>query len=261
MNASEAAARSPSVTISIVSHGHGAQLQALLQDCARLALSDRIVVTCNVPELALQIPAGLRDRVVRISNARPLGFGANHNQAFTKCDTPLFCVLNPDVRVTENPFPFLVQALSDPRVGLVAPSVVTPSGLIEDSQRRFPTWRSLVAKSLGGTDGRYTLDRASPPVPVDWVGGMFMLFRTEVFAALQGFDERYFLYYEDVDICARMWKAGYQALACPQTSIIHDARRASRHDWQHRRWHAQSMLRYFAKHWLRLPRTTGPDSP
>ncbi len=248
-----AAAPRPSCTISIVSHGHGAQLQALLQDCERFALPGRIVVTSNVPEAQLQIPPRLRDQVVHIENTQPLGFAANHNQAFAQCDTPLFCVLNPDVRLTEDPFPLLEQTLSDPAVGLAAPCVATPNGSIEDSVRRFPTIRGLVIKSLGGADGRYRLDRASTPVQVDWVGGMFMLFRAEAFAAVRGFDERFFLYYEDVDICARLWKAGYQVLACPQMSVIHDARRASRHDWQHRRWHAASMLRYFAKHWGRLP--------
>lgn len=80
-----------------------------------------------------------------------------------------------------------------------------------------------------------------------------MLFRSEDFRRLQGFDEKFFLYYEDVDICARAWKSGMKVLACPSVSVIHDAQRASRRNLQHMKWHAASMMRYFWKHAGRLP--------
>jgi GT2 family glycosyltransferase len=61
---------------------------------------------------------------------------------------------------------------------------------------------------------------------VDWVAGMFLLIRTEAFRALGGFDEGFHLYYEDVDFCARAWKAGWKVQVHPEVSVIHDAQRA-----------------------------------
>jgi N-acetylglucosaminyl-diphospho-decaprenol L-rhamnosyltransferase len=89
----------------------------------------------------------------------------------------------------------------------------------------------------------------------DWVAGMCMFFDSAVFRALKGFDEGFFLYYEDVDICARVWRSGSVVVACPAASVTHDAQRASRRQWRHMRWHAQSMARYFWKYGWRLPKT------
>ena len=86
---------------------------------------------------------------------------------------------------------------------------------------------------------------------------MFMLFRAEAFFRVGGFDEDFFLYYEDVDICTRLWKDGSRVLACPGAQVIHEARRASRRNVRYMRWHAASLLRYLGKYWLRLPKTEG----
>jgi N-acetylglucosaminyl-diphospho-decaprenol L-rhamnosyltransferase len=106
---------------------------------------------------------------------------------------------------------------------------------------------------LGGGGGRYSFEVGDETFDADWVAGMFMLFRADDYRALGGFDEGFFLYYEDVDICARLWKAGRPVLACPKAQVIHDARRASRQNLRYMRWHAGSMARYLGKHWLRLP--------
>ncbi len=88
----------------------------------------------------------------------------------------------------------------------------------------------------------------------EWVAGMFMLFRSRDFQDLGGFDEQFFLYYEDVDICVRAWQKGMRILACPQVSVIHDARRDSRRSLRHLRWHLGSMARFLWKHRGPLPR-------
>jgi N-acetylglucosaminyl-diphospho-decaprenol L-rhamnosyltransferase len=135
--------------------------------------------------------------------------------------------------------------------------VVSPGGLHEDSWRHFPTLTSLLRKALGMGDGSYRLPGDGRHFSPEWVAGMFMLFRSDVFRRLGGFDEDFFLYYEDVDICARLWKSGYRLLACPAVSVVHDAQRDSHRKWRHLRWHLGSMARYFAKHWGRLPRCAG----
>ena len=249
----------PAVTVSIVSHGQGNQVAALLDDLGRLQLDVDLIVTVNVPEPRPAVPQSLATRTRWLANASPRGFAANHNAAFRQCATPFFCVVNPDIRLHGDAFALLASHLSDPKIGVVGPAVLDVNGQIEDSVRRFPTLGGLAVKLLGQNDGRYSFGLGDKPFDADWIGGMFMLFRSSAFAAVGGFNEKFFLYYEDVDICARLWKAGYRVLACPSVSVVHDAQRTSRHDWRYRRWHAQSMLRYFAKHWLRLPRPSGPD--
>lgn len=214
------------------------RLVAELRRCPQLT---RIVLTRNIPE-----SSALRDDgfVEVVENAAPQGFGANHNAAFGRCREPFFCVLNPDIELPANPFPALLQALDADVVALAAPLILTPDGAIEDSVRRFPTLTSLLRKALGGADGRYPITAGAAPFCVDWVAGMFMLFRAAAFTRLGGFDAAYFLYYEDVDICQRARRAGMQVAVCPSVSAVHDARRDSHRNLRHLRWHLSSMLRY-----------------
>jgi N-acetylglucosaminyl-diphospho-decaprenol L-rhamnosyltransferase len=85
------------------------------------------------------------------------------------------------------------------------------------------------------------------------VAGMFLLFRAEAFRDVGGFDAKFHLYYEDVDICARLWKSGWKVMCDPGVTVVHEAQRASRHNFRYMRWHAASMARYFGKHLGRLP--------
>ncbi|MBK7674964.1 MAG: glycosyltransferase family 2 protein [Candidatus Accumulibacter sp.] len=214
----------------------------------------QIILTLNVPE-SVALPDDAR--VTVIGNAEPKGFGANHNAAFAVCTQTFFCPLNPDIEFDRNPFPILCAALEDNRVALVAPLVRSPDGKIEDSMRRFPTPSALLIKALGGKDGRYVVRHDQANFSPEWVAGMFMLFRSCDFQDLGGFDERFFLYYEDVDLCARVWEKGLKILACPQGCVIHDAQRESRRRLRHLRWHLASVARFFWKHWGRLPRVPG----
>lgn len=229
------------ITLSAVSHGQASLVQRLLQDITSLGRVDlQVILTVNVPETLP--PAAAAAEVIR--NSRPRGFGANHNAAFSRARGEYFCVLNPDIRLPQDPFPALLAELADPGVGVVAPRIVDASGRPEDSVRRFPTVGSLLRKLVSGRPGPdYTFDAA--PVAVDWVGGMFMLFPRAAFERVRGFDERFFLYYEDVDICRRLHGAGYRVLATPRASAVHEAQRASRRNPRHMAMHARSMLRYF----------------
>lgn len=235
------------VTVSIVSHGHRILLDALISDLAAFPEVAQVVLTYNVPEPDVQYVDG--QTLLTLRNSRPKGFGENHNRAFEHARTPYFAVLNPDLRLPENPFPRLLQCLQERDAALVAPAVVGLSGAIEDSAREFPALADLARKAFGAYDGRlhYRVGDAAREVP--WVAGMFMLFRCRDFDALNGFDERFFLYYEDVDLCARAWSVGRSVVLCPSTHVVHDARRASRRNVRHMLWHARSMARYFRKHW------------
>lgn len=243
------------VTVSIVSHGHGAMVWSLVDCLLALPEAPRLIVTLNIPEA---VPAGIEDRAVLISNSTPKGFGANHNAAFAQCDTPFFCVLNPDIELIDNPFPALCAQLETVSAGLCAPLILGADGAIEDSVRPFITpWR-MVLRKLGGVGGGPVPVIEGPPVYPDWVAGMFMLFDSQAFRQVQGFDTAYFMYCEDTDICTRLWQACLPVVVCPAAQVIHHAQRASRRSLQHLRWHVASMLRYIARYWGRLPRTPRP---
>ena len=231
--------------ISIVSHRQGELVGRLLRDLKHVSppLEAEIVVTLNVDEAAPDPKEhGLPVRLIR--NRSPRGFAANHNAAFRSARSRWFCVLNPDLRLAANPFPLLLSLLSIPGHALVAPAVVNASGMIEDSARKMPTPRSILWKAL---TGRAPIDYElrDELVYPDWVAGMFMLFDSGAFAENRGFDERYFLYYEDVDLCCRLRLSGRRIVLDPRVRVVHDARRASHRDLRYLRWHLSSMLRFF----------------
>lgn len=234
------------VSVSVVSHLQIKLVAQLLCDLDMHCSGSRLelVLTLNMDE---DLPFGLDDfsfPIKLIRNQTAKGFGSNHNQAFRQASGRYFCVLNPDIRLENNPFDALVSCFSDSDVGVVAPLVLGPDGTIDDSARRFPTPFSIFFKALG----RYKdIDYAIGEMPFhpDWVGGMCLLFLHTVFEQLGGFDERYFLYYEDVDICARLRLLGYDVLLNPQAKVTHHAQRTSRRNLTYLRWHFKSMMRFF----------------
>lgn len=243
------------VTVSIVSHGHGAMVWSLVDCLLALPEAPRLIVTLNIPEA---VPSEVEARVTLIRNLHPKGFGSNHNAAFLQCETPFFCVLNPDIELIGDPFPVLCAQLRLARAGLCAPLILGADGAVEDSVRPFMTpWR-MVLRKLGVVSGYPLPIIGGPLVHPDWVAGMFMLFDTQSYRQVGGFDMAYFMYCEDTDICTRLWQAGLPVVMCPTAQVIHHAQRASRRSLRHLRWHVASMLRYFARYRGRLPRTARP---
>ena len=236
-----------SVTLSIVSHRHNVMVNLLLRDVARHCDGEVcVVLTENVHDAVSISTEDLPFSVEKIVNVSPKGFGANHNAAFRHCRTPLFCVVNPDVRLASNPLAQLSRTLEDKSVGVVGPVVRNSSGTVEDSARIFPTLHFLLRKALTKYAGpAYPIDQG--PVRVDWVAGMFMLFRAETYEAIGGFDEAYFLYYEDVDICRRLHARGFAVVYDPRAEIIHDAQRASRGNLSLALHHLRSVLRFLSR--------------
>ncbi len=234
------------VTVSVVSHLQGPLVRQLLADLSAYCASRvEMLLTVNMPE---QLPFGedeFRMPIRIIRNSAPKGFGANHNAAFRLAQGETFCVVNPDIRLRHDPFPPLIDAVRPKGVGVAAPLVEDPDGGTEDNARRFPTARSLVLKALGSAP-RLDYEIGTTPFSPDWVAGMFMVFRSEVFAALRGFDERYFLYYEDVDLCRRLRRAGLDVRLVPAARVVHCAQRASRRSIRHVRWHLSSIYRFLA---------------
>lgn len=235
-----------SVTVSVVSHGQIGMVVELFADMAKHCAtpSIEVILTLNFPE---ELPFSESDfpfalRVIR--NPCPKGFGENHNQAFEMAQGAFFCVMNPDISFDNNPFPVMLDCLEDSSAGVAAPVVRSELGKIEDSARRFPSPFKIICKAFGKCKNiEYVI--GDEPVYPDWAGGMFLLFPRLVFERLGGFDQRYFLYYEDVDICGRLRLLGYEVVVSPRASVIHHAQRSSHRNLKYLRWHLKSMMRFF----------------
>lgn len=233
----------PMFTISVVSHGQGRLVRRLLKDLSTRT-GFELILTINIPEDEgfLMACKGLPVTVVR--NATAKGFGANHNAAFARCKTPWFAVLNPDLRLPDDPFPLLLEMASGLRnPGVVAPRIVDSSGHTEDSVRSNPTPWSLVGRVFSRRIGRADQASQAGETGFYWLAGMFLIFSSEAYRQVGGFNERFFLYYEDYDVCARLRRAGFTVAVNQQARAVHDAQRSSRRSLRPLGWHLTSVLR------------------
>lgn len=233
---------------------------------------DAVVVTCNSADdlarlTACELLTGDLRRLVVVDNASTdrsrevaaeagatvvarqttRSYGAAANAGVTHCEGPVFALLNPDIRFIETAtVARLLRAFADPRVAVVAPGLQLPDRSLQDSARMVPTpmelvLRRLVHRSRGAV-------RGSGEVP--WVTGAFVLIRRTAFDELSGFDERFPLYFEDVDLCVRMWRAGWKVVYLPEILAHHGHRADSRRSLlaTATRRHLVAAARFYAKH-------------
>jgi GT2 family glycosyltransferase len=169
------------------------------------------------------------------------GFAAGINRAARRATQALLLILNPDVELRGPVVGALAACLnSHPRAAIAGGLVRESDGSVQASARRFPD----LTTAFGGRTSWLT--RVVPGNPltrrnlastnvqagcaeVDWVTGAFMMVRRDVFELLGGFDERFFMYWEDSDLCLRALKAGWKTMYEPRAEVIHFTGRASRH--------------------------------
>jgi len=225
------------VTVSVVSHAQSGQVKLLLQDLDRhcRAVIDRAIVTCNVPEPLPFSSDGFGFPVDVIVNAQPKGFGANHNQAFQRCASDWFLIVNPDVRIASDVLGGLLARATE-RDAILAPQEVDSNGAWLDGVRGPITPWELLRR-------RVFKRPVNSPQRGGWVKGMFMLVRAPAFRQVRGFDERFFLYGEDADLCARLMLAGWRITHVPEVVVMHEWQRGSRRSWRYLRWHSASLIR------------------
>jgi GT2 family glycosyltransferase len=235
--------RQPGVTLSVVSHGQRDLVRRLLRDLHRLQPSAlrRVILTLNVQEAEPVMPALAGCDVLVLRNSQPLGFGANHNQAFRHCETEWFAVLNPDLGI-EVDFVGRLLLVAGPKDGLLAPQILEVDGTPADAVRRLVT----PARALRRRFGRFgDVQSDRQPAVYDWIAGMCLLLRSQAFEAVGGFDPRFFMYCEDADLCLRLQLEGWQIRRIEDVPVIHAAQRASRRSARHLGWHVASLV----KHW------------
>lgn len=237
----------PLLSLSIVSHGHGRMISALLEDLANTSWNSghsfEVIITLNIPEDETWLEQNFGFPLTVLRNQTPKGFGYNHNVAFSVSRGTNFAVLNPDIRLGSFQIAPLLLALANPEIGVVAPLILGPDDSYQDSARHFPTLRRLLKrKLLRQRQLDYAISNGTQQV--EWLAGMFLLFRATVYKDICGFDQRYFMYMEDVEICRFLQRRGLKVLWVPSVSVVHDAARASQYNFSHLRWHIASIVRY-----------------
>lgn len=193
-----------------------------------------------------------------IFNGKNLGYGAAHNIAIRESiydDIPFHLVINPDIIITSETLPTLLQFMQQyPEVGIVAPKVTYPNGELQYLCKLLPTpWnvfgrRFLPQKWMQKSNERYELRHTgyNRPMNVPYLSGCFMLLRTEAVRKVRLFDERFFMYPEDIDLTRRIHR-DYLTVFYPDTTIIHQHEKASYHSPKMLWIHVVNMCRYFNK--------------
>lgn len=237
----------PLISISVVSHGDEGALRNMLDTLARHESADQIqlLVTDNLRDHLGDIPPTPWQSVVMLRPDRARGYAANHNAAFQRASGPYFCVVNPDVLFLEAVFPQLIRRVDKGEGQIAAPLIVDSKGVVQDSFRKLPSPWELVRRRVG-LSAAVAQPASGALLHPDWIAGTFMLLRRETFADLGGFDSRFRLYFEDVDLCTRARLLGLVVLVDTGLRLGHDPRRASRRPGVQLFWHVQSAFRFFS---------------
>ncbi len=203
---------------------------------------------------------------VRIhQNPRNLGFGAAANRGASLWEAPYILFLNPDVVPQPGSWVRLWETMEEhPSAGMVVPKLVNPDGSLQYSCRRFYRWSTLILR-------RFPWNRIWPDHPaiqqhmmrewahlemreIDWALGAAMFVRRAALSGQDFFDPRFFLYFEDVDLCFRLRQCGWRVLYDPTSVMVHQHRRESAgrvfHPVKFR--HFFSLVKFLLKHHFRL---------
>jgi N-acetylglucosaminyl-diphospho-decaprenol L-rhamnosyltransferase len=221
-----------------------------------------VVVSYNVRDLLLRCHRSLREdgvkRIVVVDNAsadgtpaalagepdidlvaleRNLGFAGGANHGVARTDTPYLALVNPDEVVEPGCTAVLVEALErDPELAVVGPRITTPDGRVYPSARRFPDLLDAAGHAFlylvwpnNPFSRRYRMvdwDHASAR-EVDWVATTHVVVRRTAWDQVGGFDDRYFMYMEDVDLCWRLRRAGWKVGYEPGATVVHEIGRST----------------------------------
>ena len=178
------------------------------------------------------------------------GFGANHNTVIRATSGRYVYVLNEDTTADDWAFDRVLAYLdAHPRVAVLGPRLVYPSGALQDSAWRFPT--PLVSTLGLLTVGKVGIKQSGGDVPraVDWVMGAALVLRREALDQVGLFDEEFFLYSEEVDLQFRLRRAGWEVHYFPAATVVHHESQFSA-EIPERRIHEmwRSRHRYWRKH-------------
>lgn len=231
--------------------------QPLVQELLRSSSVHGIYLVDNSPE-----PIAGRTwspRVHYIHTGKNLGYGAAHNIAMRETiydEVPFHLVMNSDIIVSAQAVDNLIGVMqSDGLIGQLMPRVVDVNGNLQYLCKLLPTPFDLLRRILFGSRGRDSRRNArfelrhldhSRPINAPYLSGCFMLLRTEALLKAGLFDERFFMYPEDIDLTRRIHR-DFLTLYYPSETIVHAHRRASYHSIRMLWVHTVNIVRYFCK--------------
>ncbi|ATF49055.1 dTDP-Rha--alpha-D-GlcNAc-pyrophosphate polyprenol alpha-3-L-rhamnosyltransferase [Citrobacter werkmanii] len=216
--------------VSTVSHNND---QMIVENNVLPSLSSNyeVVVKCNTKCTDLLRSLEKENNIHIIDDEYSRGFGDNNNIAFEYCKSNLgmqpddyFLTLNPDVIIDIHIIHQLLDRVVNRNIGIATINLFKDLELknTEGSIRRFPgVFTPAITFLLGRNPDEYHKESIDCEVFVDWAAGSFLLFKASVYEELGGFDEKYFMYFEDVDICRRARKYGYKIIYYPDLKATH----------------------------------------
>ncbi|MFQ5426273.1 MAG: glycosyltransferase [Gaiellales bacterium] len=243
----------------VVVHGEAPELEACLG--ALEEPTDELVVVQNLPGDLAPLPPG----TTVIVNERPAGFAANANRGIAATESPLVLVANPDTQAHDGALEELRAFMRDrPSCGVAGPELRYPDGAWQPSRRRFPTIRGTLVRRTPlrtllpprtSQRDHYLLDeRVASPASADWLLGAFLLLRRQMLDELGAFDAGFRLYGEDIDLCYRAMRAGWERWLVPAAVVSHAHQAVTDRRFLTRRtiWHWRGIARFVRKHPERL---------
>jgi GT2 family glycosyltransferase len=242
----------------VVTHGPNPDLENCL--AALSPQVDELVVVANLPA-RLDLPGSAK----LIENERPAGFSTNVNRGFRATSAEFVVIANPDTEPAPDAIGVLREfAAARPRCGIAGPQLRYPDGTWQPSRRRFPTVSGTLVRRtplrylrrpFERQRDHYLLDeRPTQPVEADWMLAAFLLLRREMLDELGGFDEEFRLYGEDIELCYRAAKAGWERWYVPDAVVTHRYAAEIDRKLLTRRtlWHWRGIARFVRKHPERL---------
>lgn len=161
------------------------------------------------------------------------GFGRSCNRGAKEVDADYYFFLNPDTRIDDDQLLSKLHAFlkKDPSVGIVAPRLRYMDGRIQETCRRFPEWYMpiyqrlsfLAPKRAAEASAKFLMEdfNHATTLPIDWAQGSALMMDGALFHRLGGFDERFWMYFEDIDLCRRTWEQGRTVYYLPDVELYH----------------------------------------
>lgn len=183
-----------------------------------------------------------------------LGFGKGHNLILNKIKSEYHAIVNPDIIFKEDSFKKIIEYMDvNQNVGMVIPKIVDENGILQKVYREEVTIqdmfiRMFCPKLFPKRMEKITLQANdyTKEFEVPFGQGSFLVIRTELFKQLNGFDDRYFMYMEDADLCKRVNQVS-RLMYFPDTSVIHKWEKGSHKNRKLFKYHVSSMFKYFKK--------------
>lgn len=192
--------------------------------------------------------------VTVIRSGKNVGFGAGHNIIINQVESKYHAVINPDIVLTQNAVKKMADYMDEnPDIGLLSPRICFPDGRDQILGKRNPHLKYLVASRLRGDEPSKLLKEyamldcdLSKPTEIENATGCFMFIRTDVLKSIGGFDDGFFMYFEDADLARRINEVS-KCVYYPDAVVNHVWGRDSKRNFKLMLVHINSMLRYFRK--------------